>query len=90
MKYEVLYGNGTAWLSQEIVEVDEPTTDYGAILDMAIDQMEERGETGQFVSWEEIECEGLDEYDYVTGGNHGLNLMHYGNFEIREMDQSLV
>lgn len=85
MKYEVIYGNGTAWVSKEIVEVDEPTTDYGAILDIAIDQMEERGETHQFVSWEEIERDGIYEDEYVTGGNHGLNLMHYGTFEIREV-----
>lgn len=84
IKYEVVYGTGTIYLAIETVEVDEPTTDYSLILDMAIDQMEERGETNQFVSWEEIEDNGIGEDEYVTGGNHGLNLMHYGYFEIRE------
>ena len=85
MKYEVLYGNGTAWYSKEEVEVDEPTTDYGAILDMAIDQIEEREGVGcVLLNLDEAEKQ-FNEDEYVIGGNHGLALIHYGNFEIREV-----
>lgn len=85
MKYVVLYGNGTYQLSEEVVEVDYPTSDYGMILDMAIDQMEKRGETEQFLSCEEIEEDGIYGDEYITGGNHGLNLYHGGHFMIKEI-----
>ena len=85
MKYEIMYGNGTAWMSTEIVEMDERTTDYSAILDKAIDQIEERdGSLSQLMTLDEVEEEGLNEDEYVVGGNHGLALVHYGNFTIRE------
>lgn len=91
MKYEVMYGNGTAWMSTEIVEMDERTTDYGAILDKAIDQIEEREGLADplhklscLMTLDEVEKEGLNEDEYVVGGNHGLALVHYGNFTIRE------
>ena len=87
MKYAVMYGNGTAWYSKEIVEVDRPTTDYGAILDMAIDQIEEReGKASALWDLEDIESAGYNEDEYVVGGNHGLALLHFGNFEIREYE----
>lgn len=82
MKYKVLFGNGTAWLSEEIVEMDEYTTDYGAIVDVAIDQIEEREGVGHSLRYlDEAEKE-YNEDEYVVGGNHGLALMHYGNFDI--------
>ena len=85
MKYEVMYGNGTAWLSTEIVEVEEATTDMGAILDMAIDQIEEReGLGGCLMTLDEVEANDFYEDEYVVGGNHGIALVHYGHFIIRE------
>lgn len=66
-KYKVIFG-----YFSELVEVDEPTTDYGAILDCAIDQLERDGITGDA---------------YITGGNHGLNLYHGGNFMIERVDE---
>lgn len=87
MVYKVLYGNGTAWYSEELVEMDYPTTDYGAIVDKAIDQIEEReGKSSALWDLDEIENAGYNEDEYVVGGNHGLALLHYGNFEIREVE----
>lgn len=85
MKYEVMYGNGTAWMSTEIVEMDERTTDYGAVLDKAIDQIEEREGVGYALKHIDEAEEEYNEDEYVVGGNHGLALVHYGNFEIREV-----
>lgn len=84
MNYEVMYGNGTAWMSTEIVEMDERTTDYGAVLDKAIDQIEEREGVGNTLRYINEAEEEYNEDEYVVGGNHGLALIHYGNFNIRE------
>lgn len=91
MKYVLRYGNGTAWLSQEIVEIEEETSDYGVVLDKAIDQMEERGETGQFIEYEDTVEGGGDIYEdeYVVGGNHGLILLHHGSFEIEPVIEGI-
>lgn len=81
-KYRVIYS-----YFSEIVTVDEPTTDYGMILDLAIDQLEEAGKMGAFVPDEDIECDGITDDMYITGGNHGLNLYHGGNFIIERVDE---
>ena len=81
-KYRVIFG-----YYSELVELDEPTTDYGMILDLAIDQLEEAGKMGAFVTDEDIECDGIHEDEYITGGNHGLNLYHGGNFMIERVDE---
>lgn len=79
VKYGIVYG-----YDMEVIEVEERTTDYGSLLDIAIDKMEEKG-FNVFVTWEEIEKEEIGEDLYVTGGNHGLNLYHGGNFRIIEL-----
>lgn len=81
-KYRVIYS-----YFSEIVTVDEPTTDYGAILDIAIDQLERDGKMGVFVTDDDIERDGIHEDEYVAGGNHGLNLYHGGNFMIEQIDE---
>lgn len=81
-KYRVIYS-----CFSELVEVDEPTTDYGVILDLAIDQLESDGCIGVFVSDEDIERDGITNDAYITGGNHGLNLYHGGNFMIERVDE---
>lgn len=81
-KYRVIFG-----YFSEIVTVDEPTTDYGTILDLAIDQLESNGNMGVFVSDEDIERDGTTDDMYITGGNHGLNLYHGGNFMIERVDE---
>ena len=81
-KYRVIYS-----YYSELVEVDEPTTDYGAILDIAIDQLERDGNMGVFIADEDIERDGIHEDEYITGGNHGLNLYHGGNFMIEQINE---
>ena len=84
VRYKVQYGSGTAWLNEEIVEMDEPTTDYGTIVDKAIDQIEERGEEGVFIDWSDTVEEGGEYYEdeYVIGGNCDRLLLHYGQLNI--------
>ena len=53
-KYKVIFG-----YFSELVEVDEPTTDYGAILDCAIDQLERDGCMSVFITDEDIERDGI-------------------------------
>lgn len=76
-KYKVIFG-----YFSELVEVDEPTTDYGAI-----DQLESDGNMGVFITDEDIERDGITDDAYITGGNHGLNLYHGGNFMIERVDE---
>lgn len=87
-KYKVLYGSGTAWLNEEIVEVDEPTTDYGAILNIAIDQIEARGEENAFITLNDTVEYGGKYYEdeYVIGGNHGRLLLHHGELNIVQIN----
>lgn len=85
-KYRVIFGYFSELVS-ELVEVGEPTTDYGAILDLAIDQLEADGNMGVFVSDEDIERYEITDDMYITGGNHGLNLYHGGHFMIEKVDE---
>jgi hypothetical protein len=64
-----------------MVFVEDKHCEQDAI-DVLVDTMEERGDMGFFVTNEEIEEEGIFEDEYVIGGNHCLNLMHYGTFRI--------
>ena len=81
--YKVIYGCfGNYGGFTEEVKVDEPTTDYGAILDMAIDQMVARGEVANLYTIDEVEENGWHEDEYVIGGNECYALYHGGNFLI--------
>lgn len=81
--YKVVYGLfGNFGGFTEDVIVDDITTDYGAILDMAIDQKVERGDMRNLYTIDEVEEMGLNEDEYVIGGNEGLVLVHNGNFMI--------
>ena len=78
--YKVVYGYNMA-----IVELDHPTTDYGAILDITIDNLEKDGVGAPYlIDIDEAEKE-YNEDEYVIGGNHGLALVHNGNFMIDEI-----
>lgn len=81
-KYKVIFG-----YFSELVEVEEPTTNYGTILDLAIDQLESDGCKGVFVTDDDIERDGITDDAYITGGNHGLNLYHGGNFMIEQITE---
>lgn len=81
--YKVVYGVfGNFGGFTEDVIVDDITTDYGAILDMAIDQKVERGDMRNLYTVDAVEEMGLNEDEYVIGGNEGLVLVHNGNFMI--------
>lgn len=83
VKYLVIFG----YLS-EIVEVEEETTDYGSIVDILIDRLEEK-EEGFFLNWSDTIEEGGEHYEdeYVIGGNHGRLLYHGGNFRIEKVEE---
>lgn len=81
--YKVVYGLfGNFGGFTEDVIVDDIITDYGAILDMAIDQKVERGDMRNLYTLDAVEEMGLNEDEYVIGGNEGLALVHNGNFAI--------
>ena len=79
--YEITIGTGSLWTYSEVVYVENWESEQGA-LDVLIDTMEERGEIGFFITDEEIKKFGKFEDEYVIGGNHCLNLMHYGALRI--------
>ena len=75
--YEIVYGYQMA-----IVKTDWPTSDYGALVDILIDNLEKDGVKEPYLlSVDQAEAE-LNEDEYVIGGNHGLALVHNGNFNI--------
>ena len=84
--YQVIWGNGTYQCETMEVLLENSTTDYGAILDIVVDRLEEQGRTDCFIGDEETEEAGGDIFDdeYVTAGNHGLNLYHHGDLRIEE------
>lgn len=78
--YEIVYG-----YDMGIVEVDRPTTDYGALVDILIDGLEDDGVGEPYlISIDKAEQE-YNPDEYVIGGNHGLALVHNGNFMINEI-----
>ena len=86
--YKISYGNGSAWLSEKIITVDEETTDYGSLIDILIDKLEKNGEEHFFLKPEEIDK--YSEDMYVVGGNHGRYLYHNGYLNIQKADNKEV
>lgn len=78
-KYKIIFGTFPG--EEHIVEVEEPTTDYGALIDILIDRLEAEGRKDCFRDPDDIKELGGDVYEdeYVIGGNHGLLLYHGGN-----------
>ena len=96
--YEIVFGSGTAWCYRYIVATDYPTTDYQALVDALIDYGAENGYN--FVldgaEWD-MDDDGVirnakgTEYDpdqYITGGNYGDALVHYGELRINQIEES--
>ena len=75
--YEIVYGYQMA-----IVQTDWPTTDYGALVDILIDNLEKEGVKEPYLLQLDKAEEEYNEDEYVVGGNHGLALIHNGNFNI--------
>ena len=96
--YRIIIGTGTAYMDSFVIETDQPTTDYGALTDILIDYLVERGD---FRILDGNEYEWDDEYEtihpigdpdlviypdeFVQGGNAGDVLHHYGEFRIEEI-----
>ncbi len=78
--YIVVTGTGTAWADVNYIGMDNETTDYGAVLDALIDSKALKGE--RLYTFDEVEEMGLNEDEYISGGNNGLCLVHYGEFQI--------
>ena len=102
--YRFNIGSGLAWVNSYVVKVDKPTTDYGALTDMLIDYMVSKGDNHILDMDEEYEWDDNYEniYDrdnhtwilypdqFVQGGNCGNVMMHYGEFQIYEIQESEI
>lgn len=84
--FKISFGNGTAWLEEETIEVEDYENEQDA-LDKMIDKLESEGKEGLFLQPDEIQENGGEHYDdeYVIGGNHSRILYHGGNFSIKEV-----
>ena len=99
--YRVSFGIGLAWCDSYTIKVDEPTTDMGAIVDILIDHLVEEKHSGILdlsdYEWDEegnlhpIEnpTETICPDTFVSGGNCGDVLMHYGDFRIEDVTEQL-
>lgn len=101
--YKISYGTGFYWLQSYVVKVDEPTTDYQSLTDILIDYLvghDRRNilDMENEYEWDEngINIERKDHSnthfpdEFVTGGNCGDVLMHYGEFHIDEIKEDEV
>lgn len=101
--YEVLFGSGTYQMYRYVVETEEPTTDYGAIVDILIDYLRENvsGLLLDMDKYEWIEDGtrlveianpdwGFNEDEFVCGGNCGDVLVHHGDFHINRVERSEI
>lgn len=80
--------------NNEVVPMDDETSDYQSVLDACIDNMESEGKTGYLYTYDEAydyakdladdeaDVERIMEEEFVEGGNHGLYLLTAGNFNI--------
>lgn len=98
--YRISIGTGTAYVDSFVIETDHQTTDAGALTDILIDYLVERGDSrilyGPEYEWD-------DEYEtihpigdpdwviypdeFVQGGNAGNILHYYGEFRIEEITE---
>ena len=75
--YRVVYG-----YQNDIVKLDRETTDNQAVLDILIDGLEDAGVGEPYLIPIDQAEEEYNSDEYVIGGNHGLALVHNGNFFI--------
>lgn len=101
--YEIIFGSGCYECFRYVIQTEESTTDYGALVDVLIDYLEEQNSYSlldmeneyYWIDDEnigEIEHEGIIIYpdEYVIGGNHGRVLLHHGTFRINEITEKEV
>ena len=98
--YEIIFGSGTAWCYRYVVATEYPTTDYQALVDALIDYGAENGYNFvlDVAEWDMDDngvirnAEGTEYYpdEYITGGNYGDALLHYGEFIINQIEESAI
>ena len=89
--YKITFGTGTAWTQSKIIQAEEWETESDAIGKL-IDILEEEGNEGNFLKWEETTEEGGEYYEdeYIIGGNHGRIFIHYGTLFIEEVENETL
>ena len=83
-QYSISFGNGTAWPEIRMVTVEDFECEQDAV-DRMIDEIESCGDTGLFVTQDEVDSGECGEDEYIVGGNHGRFLRHYGLLAIEEV-----
>lgn len=101
--YKISFGSGLAWARVFVMKTEEPTTNYGALVDCLIDYLVEQKD-GAILDQSEyfwdaennslihrLDHREVIESDMFTqGGNCGDVLMHYGMFDITEISESEI
>lgn len=89
VQYKISWGSGFYQLHSRIIAVRESTTNYQALMDMLVNQLEKEGWESCFIDCEDTIEEGGDyhEDEYVCAGNHGRLLLHHGELRIRELTE---
>ena len=82
--YEITIGTGTAWLNVQKIIVEDYQCEQDA-LDIMIDRFEENKDV-HLLTQEEIDIGEYFPDEYITGGNHGKCLVHFGSFNIKELE----
>jgi hypothetical protein len=82
-QFKILFGNSTYLLTEKIIEVEDYENEQTAV-DKMIDELENEGCEGCFLSYDELFENGGDyhEDEYIIGGNHGRILYHGGELRI--------
>ena len=78
-QYEIQFGSGMGiYPFTELIEADNEQE----AVDNLIDKLE--ADESIVVTLDEIDRDGYHDDEYIIGGNHGLALLHYGQFYIFE------
>ena len=95
--YEIIFGSGCYQCHRFVVKAEEPTTDYGSLVDALIDYGRERYYGFVVTEYEVVDdntirIDGWDYHDdeYIIGGNYGDVLLHFGDFRINQIDESEI
>ena len=99
--YKISFGSGLAWARIFVMKTEEPTTNYGVLVDCLIDYLVEQkdgaildqseymwNEDDNALINKDDEREVIFSDEFVQGGNCGDVLMHYGMFDITEISES--
>ena len=84
VEYRISFGGGYG--ESHIIQTEEETTDYKALIDILIDRFDEQGRGDCFLTLEEVESEEYPSDTYIIGGNYGSILYTGGNLNIEKID----